>query len=86
MAGKRPRHPKKEVEAAVQYAEEKGWRVEMTRGHAWAELLCPLATREGCRVFVWSTPKNSGNHARTVKRLIDKCDCKESEGGGCEES
>lgn len=86
MVGKRPRHPKKEVEDAVRYAEGRGWHIAMADGHAWAHLLCPLAAREGCWVSVWSTPKNPENHARKIRRLIDKCDCMENKGGGCEES
>ena len=30
----RPRHPKPEIEKAVQYAEGLGWRVELSNGHA----------------------------------------------------
>jgi hypothetical protein len=86
MAGNRPRHPKKEVEGAVQYAEGKGWRVEMAKGHAWAHLLCPSATRDGCWICVWSTPRSPGNHARSIRRLIDKCDCMLNKGGEREES
>ncbi len=73
----RPRHPNKEIERAVAYAEEKGWRVVMTNGHGWARLLCPAATRSGCQISVWSTPKNPSGHALAVKRLIGKCDCAE---------
>ena len=69
----RPRHPNKHIEAAVHYAEQLGWRVEMSNGHAWAHLYCPLSTREGCMVSVWSTPRNPENHARQIRREVDKC-------------
>lgn len=69
----RPRHTDKEVEDAVSYAESRGWRVVLGSNHAWAKLLCPHADRSGCVVFVWSTPKNAGNHARDIKRAIEKC-------------
>ena len=70
----RPRHPKAAVEAAVQYAEALSWRVELSSGHAWGRLYCPSATRSGCQVSVWSTPRSPENHARSLRRLIDRCD------------
>ncbi len=69
----RPRHPNKHIEAAVRYAEASGWRVERSKGHAWGHLLCPCATREGCIVSVWSTPRNPESHARNIRRNIDQC-------------
>ena len=67
----RPRHPDKEVEEAVEYAESRGWRIRML-GH-WGRLFCPHADRDGCQVGVNGTPKNAGNHARQVKRAVDRC-------------
>ena len=52
----RPRHPDKDIERAVKYAESQGWRFKLSRGHAWGHLYCPGATRDGCRTSVWSTP------------------------------
>lgn len=69
----RPRHPNKHIEAAVQYAESLGWRVWVASGHAWGHLYCPLQARQGCRISVWSTPRNPENHARHVRRDIDAC-------------
>lgn len=69
----RRRHPKKAVEAVVQYAESLGWRVRLGSGHVWAQLLCPAADRSGCIVRVFSTPENAENHAMIVKRKIDSC-------------
>jgi hypothetical protein len=69
----RRRHSSAEVEAAVRYAEELGWRVIMGSGHNWARLFCPKATREGCQVGVYCTPKNAGNHARHIRSGIDRC-------------
>jgi len=76
MAG-RPGHPNKEIEAAVAYAEEHGWRVNLRNGHAhpWARLLCPAGNRTGCQISVWGTPKNPTNHARHIMKLVDKCVC-----------
>ncbi len=69
----RPRHTSSELEAAVRYAEELGWRVMMGTGHNWCRLYCTEASRDGCQVGVYSTPKNAGNHARHIKRAIDRC-------------
>jgi hypothetical protein len=41
----RASHPKKEVEAALQYAEEAGWRVEVGGSHAWGRIYCPFKAR-----------------------------------------
>lgn len=38
----RPRHPKPVIEKTVQYAEQIGWRVVLSSGHAWGRLYCPL--------------------------------------------
>jgi len=75
----RPRHPDKHIEKAIQHAEALGWTVELSQGHAWGHLLCPLKTREGCIVGVWSTPRNRENHARHIRREVDNCPHGESD-------
>ncbi|MBI5128980.1 MAG: hypothetical protein HZA66_06030 [Rhodopseudomonas palustris] len=69
----RPTHPSKEIEAAVSFAEEQGWSWVKVSGHAWAKLLCPHHDRDGCVLFVWSTPRNPENHARQLLRQIARC-------------
>jgi len=71
----RGRRPKKEVEEAIRYAESRNWRVHVPpkTGHVWATLYCPLATRDGCKVFVLSTPQNPGNHANRIRAVVDRC-------------
>ncbi|MCY2987076.1 MAG: hypothetical protein NTY19_04310 [Planctomycetota bacterium] len=76
----RPRHPNKHIEGAVQYAEDQGWRVEISSGHAWGHLYCPHATREGCITSVWSTPRCPENHARQIRRDVDRCAHRNEEG------
>lgn len=76
----RPRHPDKEVEAAIAYAEALGWRVRM-QGH-WGRLYCPQADRSGCQVGVWSTPRNGGVHARQIRHRVDQCPhCRDDDDG-----
>jgi hypothetical protein len=69
----RSRHPNKEIEAAVSYAEARGWRWVKAHGHAWGRLLCPEQSRDGCRVSVWSTPRVPEHHARAIRRVIEHC-------------
>jgi len=72
----RTAHPKKEVEEAIRYAEGSGWRVEVGRSHAWRRMYCPYNDAECrcgdfCIVSIWSTPKNPGNFARQLRRVVD---------------
>ena len=70
----RNRHPDKEIEEAVTYAEASGWQVvPVKKGHAWGRLYCHQHDRDGCMVSVWSTPRSAGNHARDLIRAIDRC-------------
>jgi hypothetical protein len=71
MVVSRPRHPNKDVEEAVQYAESENWTVRM-QGH-WGRMYCAQADRDGCQVGISGTPKNPGNHARQLKRAVDRC-------------
>ncbi len=72
-------HSKKEVEEALAYAESFGWRVKGGgKGHAWGKMYCPYNDAECrcgefCITSVWSTPKNPGNHARLLKRVVENC-------------
>ena len=75
----RPRHPKPPIEKAIKYAETLGWRVELSNGYAWGRLFCPFASREGCIVSVWSTPKVPENHARHIRNKVDSCPHRESD-------
>jgi hypothetical protein len=76
----RASHPKKEVEEAIEHAENNGWHVEVKggRGHAWGQIFCPYKDDEcRCGIFcitsIWSTPKNPGNHAKDLKRVVNNC-------------
>jgi hypothetical protein len=74
----RKKHPQKEIEKALQYAEEHGWRVEIGGGHAWGKIYCPYNDQacrcgEFCIASIWSTPRSPMNHARQIKRVVDNC-------------
>jgi hypothetical protein len=66
------------VEAAIRHAEQHGWTIKEGGSHAWGRMLCPYndeACRCGefCSTSVWSTPKNSGNHGKQLRRVVDNC-------------
>jgi hypothetical protein len=74
----RNKHPKKEVEAALQYAEANKWVIEVGGSHAWGKMYCPYNDKtcrcgEFCISSIWSTPKNAGNHAKQILRVVDNC-------------
>lgn len=71
---RRPRHPYKEVEAAVQFAESHDWSFTKRQGHVWARLYCPHHNTDCCRISVWSTPRNGDDHARDIRREVLRCD------------
>ena len=80
----RPKHPKKEVETALVHAEMHGWRVEIGGSHAWGKIYCPNNSAECrcgefCIASIWSTPKNAGNHARQIRRVVDNCKAEKKE-------
>ncbi|MDE4915901.1 hypothetical protein PQI07_35560 [Methylobacterium sp. 092160098-2] len=77
-------HPKKEVEDALRHAEDHGWRVSVGGSHAWGEIYCPYDDEtcrcgEFCITSIWSTPKNVGNEARKIKRVVDNCTTRKAE-------
>ena len=74
----RSKHPKPEIEAAIQYAEQHGWTVKVGGAHSWGRILCPYNDEscrcgEFCSASVWSTPKNPGNHGKQIRRVVDNC-------------
>jgi len=71
-------HSKKEVENALSYAESHGWRVVEGGGHCWGRLYCPYnddecRCGEFCITSIWSTPKNPGNFANAIRRVVNNC-------------
>ena len=74
----RPIHSNKEVEAALRYAQSRGWKIRVGSGHCWGKIYCPWNNSdcrcgEFCITSIWSTPKNPGNFARQIKRTVDNC-------------
>ena len=72
----RNRHPKKEVEKALQRAEELGWKVITPAGH-WGRLLC--SHENGCVFSISGSPKNEQNEAKRILRKVRRCPHNETE-------
>tara|TARA_B100000315_G_scaffold151835_1_gene140636 strand:- start:5190 stop:5417 length:228 start_codon:yes stop_codon:yes gene_type:complete len=71
----RKRHPNKEIEAAITYAETAEWRTISAgkSAHCWGKLYCKEASREGCKLSIWSTPRNASDHAKQIRQRVLKC-------------
>ena len=69
MAG----HPKKHIREALKYAEDRGWKVNKSaaRAHAWGTIMCEFGHRT-CWMAIYSTPKSPENHARDIRRKVDR--------------
>lgn len=83
----RSRHPKKEIEEAVLYAESRGWTCFKGHSHCWGLLRCPYNESdcrcgEFCQLSVWSTPRVPENEARKIRRAVDGCIYADHEGPG----
>ena len=77
----RKKHPNKDIEKSLKYAEQKGWVVRVGCAHAWAQMYCPDNSKDCrfgrfCQVSIWSTPKNPQSHAKQIRGVIDKCTSK----------
>ncbi len=66
------RHPDKDIRQAINYALANGWKFKESNGHAFGRLYCMLGHSEH-QLSVWSTPRNSSNHAKQIVAFIDKC-------------
>ena len=68
-------HPNKHIREAVEYALDRGWRLEKSgkSSHTWGKLLCPSAARGGCIRRVYSTPRSPEQHADQIRKEIDAC-------------
>ena len=66
-----PKHPKKQVNYALDYAAQHGFKVERTAsGHKWGRIKCAC----GDFFLIWSMPKRPHNHALQVRRWVVKHD------------
>lgn len=71
---RRKRHPKKEVEKALRFAEAHGWIVRQKKsGHAWGAMRCGSHSADECVRSIWSTPTNTGDYADYIHRKVTRC-------------
>lgn len=68
-------HPNKAISAAIEQALAAGWSFEKAgpRAHNYGKLYCTAASRGGCIVKVYSTPRVPQAHARDIMREIRNC-------------
>jgi hypothetical protein len=68
-------HPNKHIRAVIAYALDHGWTCQKAgpRAHTWGRLYCPHSDRTGCVRAIYSTPKNPEDHAKDIRRAIDRC-------------
>jgi hypothetical protein len=68
-------HSNKPIREAVDYALENGWTLKLAgpRAHVWGVLYCHHAERQGCRRAVYSTPRSPEDHAKDIRRAVDRC-------------
>jgi len=68
-------HPNSYIREAIVYALNNGWtrRQSGPRAHAWGLLYCPQADRTGCTRAVYSTPRSPEDHAKDIRRAVDRC-------------
>ncbi len=70
----RRKHPNKELEAAIRYAEMHGWTVHLRqKGKTWGILVCPVREHGNHRKSIHATPGRPENRAREIRRLVDRC-------------
>jgi hypothetical protein len=66
-------HSKKEVRKALDDAVAAGFEVKPTdaHGHSWGYIDCP---HPECpqRQWVWSTPADQDDHARQIRRFVER--------------
>ncbi len=77
-------HRDKNFEKALRFVEEQGWRIVRSGSHAWGKIYCPYNDAECrcvelCITSIWSTPRNPGNHARALLRVVANCQRRASE-------
>jgi hypothetical protein len=70
-----PDHPNKHIREAIEYALHRGWTLRKSepRAHIWGLLYCRQRDRGGCKRAVYSTPKDPEDHAKDIRRAVDRC-------------
>lgn len=75
-----PRHSNNAIAEAIAYAQSNRWTVMKSTGgsaHAWGIMRCP---GDCPQVSIFSTPRVPENHARALRRAVDRCPHSSTEG------
>lgn len=65
-------HSKKDIDKALQYAIQHGWKYEKSNGHPAGILMCTHKNK--ChRKSIPSTPVNHGAWAKRIYKWVDEC-------------
>lgn len=67
------KHPNKHIQAAIEYALSRGWRLKPSNGHAFGRLICDMPDHADHMMSIWSAPANPENHAKQIHRKVDSC-------------
>jgi hypothetical protein len=63
-------HARKEIRQVIRYALDQGWTLdEVHHGHVFGWLECG----HGCRIRIFSTPRNPSGAAKATRREISNC-------------
>jgi phosphoribosylcarboxyaminoimidazole (NCAIR) mutase len=76
------RHPDKVIQGALAYARKRGWTVIKSAGgsaHAWGVMRC---SGDCPQVSIYSTPRVPENHARALRKAVDRCPHQKEDGNG----
>lgn len=68
-------HPDKDIRAAINYALANGWTFNAAgkSAHCFGRLMCGIPQHKDHMMSIWSTPKNTLNHARQIIRMVERC-------------
>jgi hypothetical protein len=68
-------HQKKEISEAIEYALNNGFVIVPAgrSSHIAFKLYCPVSSREGCKIPVYSTPRVPRDHADFIRKQVDNC-------------
>jgi hypothetical protein len=76
----RKRHKHKQIEAAIQFAEENGWNLRPPgkSAHCFGVLLCPHNDEKCrcgvfCQMSIWGSPRAPESFAQKIIRTVENC-------------
>lgn len=72
VAGDRPKHPDKNIEAVLQEAEDHGWTVKKAKGAAYYKVLCSCGRHT--KWSIHATPSTS-DYAKNLAAWFHRQEC-----------